>query len=479
MLDIDYTGLFNEDNITNFLRKQTYEENISLYKKIYKHYLNYRLQKFNPHEIIDLKFLLLISIIYKYQYEDTKNLIYQKSEELIQARFHLGKLYLRLLKTTEEKETWLDNTIKFYLDENSELSIRSLCNFLEDIDEIKNINKNKYKEIYADTCVNIASKDTGIRANHWYSLALPVYKELNLKNKYFETLKQYDENVKTIQNELHTFEFSVEDTELKKESFKNNKIIEHFFKTESSSVEQQLHYLCSVIEFKNFGKFQYRYIPFYIETKLKGRTPSLIDHCSLVTFSGNKTVKNENWSFEVNMIGRNLNKLMSIIPALKGFLDSISSNEELIEKILNSKLIFENDKKHIHKAINFFLEEDYDTFIYIIIPNFEKILRNLLTLNGIPDYTNKGTEPKYQVTLNLTETLNIIRTNKLLPLPLIDKLSQELNEEEYENYRNKLSHREDDSIFSKTVAYDLFLLFIQLTHEYPDNNIDIYEITSK
>lgn len=136
-------------------------------------------------------------------------------------------------------------------------------------------------------------------------------------------------------------------------------------------------------------------------------------------------------------------------------------------------------KSIIHKAINFFLEEDYDTFVYIIIPNFEKILRNLLTLNGIPDYTNKGTEPKYQVTLNLTETLNIIRTNKLLPLPLIDKLSQELNEEEYENYRNKLSHREDDSIFSKTVAYDLFLLFIQLTHEYPDNDIDRYEITSK
>ena len=174
-----------------------------------------------------------------------------------------------------------------------------------------------------------------------------------------------------------------------------------------------------------------------------------------------------------------MHRKMTIEPAINGFLDSEYNKEDLIDSLLNSKLIFEEDKVHIEKAITFFLDKEYDIFIYIIIPNFEKLLRNVLTLNGIPEYTNKNTDPKYQVTLNLTETITKIKEENLIGINLINKCSQLLNEEDYENYRNKLSHREEDSIFTKTVAYDLFLLLIQLTQTYSDEYIDVLKVVTK
>lgn len=104
MLEIDYTGLFIDGNINKFLNDRSYDENIKLYNMIYDYYKDYKLKEFNQNEIIDLKILLWISIKYKFEYEKTKSIIVSKTNDLIQARFHLGGLLIKLLKTKEEKE---------------------------------------------------------------------------------------------------------------------------------------------------------------------------------------------------------------------------------------------------------------------------------------------------------------------------------------------------------------------------------------
>lgn len=174
-----------------------------------------------------------------------------------------------------------------------------------------------------------------------------------------------------------------------------------------------------------------------------------------------------------------MDRLMTITPAIEGIMDNIIDKNEIINEILRSKIIFEEDKKHITKALNFFFDKDYDTFIYIIIPNFEKILRNILIINNIPDYKNKDTETEYQVTLSLTDTLNIVKEKGLLLPEVATKVSQLLNEEDCENYRNKLCHRDDETIFTKTIAYDLFLLLIQIVNNINDKEINAYIITPK
>lgn len=476
MLEMDYIGLFIEDNINNFLNNRSYSENIKLYNNIYEYYKNYKLTEFNQKEIIDLKILLIISIKYKYEYEKTKILIIAKSNDIIQVRFHLGDLIIKLLKTREEKEQWLDDSIEYYLNENTDFSLRSLCDFLEDVSSFKGVDKKKYKEIYADTCIKQADNNTGIIANHWYQLALPIYKELALKDKYETSLIKYNENIKIVISEMGKQEFSLTDKRLQKELFRHEQTIKLFFEKELKNVKQITKYLCSIIIFQNFGTFIYKYSPIYIPDKKVKKAPSLIDRCSVTTFSGNKIVKSHDWDFKMELMGREMDRLMTITPAIEGIIDNKIDKSEIINEILSSKIIFEEDKKHITKALSFFFEKDYDTFIYIIIPNFEKILRNILIINNIPNYKNKDTETEYQVTLSLTDTLNIIKEKGLLLPEVATKVSQLLNEEDYENYRNKLCHRDDENIFTKTIAYDLFLLLIQIVNNINDKEITIFFI---
>ena len=478
MLDIDYTGMFSYEKVKEYINTCDYNTNNELYKKLYDYYLDYHLTEFNTKQIIDIKIILGISHKYNYEYNKTKSLIYRLSNELIQARFHLAIPYLLFLKTKAEKETYIDECIDYYLIEDSELSLRSVCNFLEDVIELNNVDKLKYREKYADTCMIQAKNNTGIRANHWVCLALPQYKEIGAKKKYQEALKFYNNNIDSVIDEMGVQEFELGDTDLQKELYKHEQTIYLFIKNTIKDISDRIRALCTIIQFIGFGKHNYMYNPFYVEEKKKEHVPSLIDHCSIVTFSGKKVVKSESWEQKTNLMGREMHRKMTIEPAINGFLDSEYNKKDLINSLLNSKLIFEEDKVHIEKAIQFFLDKEFDVFIYIIIPNFEKLLRNVLTLNGIPEYTNKNADPKYQVTLNLTETITKIKEENLIGINLINKCSQLLNEEDYENYRNKLSHREDDSIFTKTVAYDLFLLLIQLTQTYSDEYIDVLKVVT-
>lgn len=472
MLDIDYIGLFNYEKVKEYINGHDYYTNIELYKKLYNYYSDYHLTEFNTQEIIDFKIILCVSHKYKYEYDKTKLLIYRLSNELIQARFHLGIPYVLFLKTQEEKEIYIDECVDYYLKENDQILLGNLCSFLEDIIELKNVNKLKYMEKYADACLLLAKTDNGFRANHWTCLALQKYKEIGNKKKYEDALNFYNNGIMSVIDEMSVHQFEIVDENLQKELHNHKKTIYSFIK----NIPDKIRALCSIIQFIGSGKFWYLYTPFYIEEKKKEHVPSLIDFCSRVTFSGKKVVKSKSWEHEINMIGRELHKKMTIEPAIDGFLDSECDRKDIIELLLNSKLIFEEDKVHIEKAIKFFLNKEYDVFIYMIIPNFEKLLRNVLTLNSIPEYINKSKEPEYQVTLNLTETIAKIKEKEIMGINLINKCSQLLNEEEYENYRNKLSHRDDNSIFTKTVAYDLFLLFIQLTQTYSDNYIDVLKV---
>ena len=60
----------------------------------------------------------------------------------------------------------------------------------------------------------------------------------------------------------------------------------------------------------------------------------------------------------------------------------------------------------------------------------------------------------------LTDSLNEIRENDILDEELVFMLETKLNNETYENYRNRLAHRLDENLFNDVVAYDLFVLLI-------------------
>ena len=470
ILNINYEGLFNEENIEKFLKERRYQDNIAIWNKLYEHYKEYSLLEFNVEDLIELKLFLSISLKYNYQREKTRAIAYDKMVKLESVLFHLRRLYFKLLPNKNEKEVWLDECIEYFNNKHSEHSLQDLCRFLEIfIHDEKEIDRSKYKEIYADTCMKVTESFTGLVACNWYTLALPLYKQLGLKEKYNVALKKYNENMESVKDEFQVHETLIEDTEMKMEIFKQSYIVYAFFKEQLETIDKKISALSNIYIFKKFGEFTYQYMPFFPKTENDFSEYSMLDFCHVVTFSGNKIVKTPDDRIGFDRIGRELTREMQIMPAVQGLLDGTTDKMEVVNEILKSPLIMENDQRHIKKAMSFFVNEDYDTFIYIIIPNFEKILRNVLVLNGIPDYVNKNTNAEVQTTLNLTETINVISEKKLLHSELVTKISQELNDEEYENYRNKLSHREDDAIFNKKVAYDLFVLFIQILKNYEAN----------
>lgn len=472
----EYNKLYNNEKILSYIADNSYKDNLKLYNEINTKYKDLERIDYSRDTIIDLKIMLNISKKYNYDYNVTKDIITNLTNINSTIQFHIANAFLQYLKIKTEKAEFLDHLIE--CSKTNWKNKASITYVLEDAIKMNYINKNKYKKVLANIYKGFAEESSGLQAEAHIKHSLRYYKELNLKEEYEEALLIHEKNAIIALNEMNEIKIPV-DYKITNYMNNNNSLVKDIFKN-TESITDIISFICNFIFFWFEGEveYKYRYSPFVFSRKKEENTGfSFTDLCDKITYKGNKFVKNTQIStvdsIEVGL-EKGIHMISEIVPAVEGIIENKVNKEEFVKEIIDSEIIFEEDKKHINKALNLFFNSEFDLFIYVIIPNFEKILRNVLTINGLPTYVNMNTDSSIQTTLNLSETIKKLKEKELLHKDLIIKIEETLNDEESDNYRNRLSHREDEELFCKETAYSLFVLLIQLIKGYSNKSFIIH-----
>lgn len=407
-------------------------------------------------------YAIIISKKYNKKYTEVVGLIdkYTKVYDHFEVRYR--QFYF--LKTTEERIRLLIG-LKSY---DIYFASRILRKIIID-SNVKDIVK--YKKMYCEISIMIAQSEeyNNYQKLEFIQLALKISKELNEKSLY-EKLIKIDKDLK-----LHIFQsMSPMEIELPSEvntvlAFTVKKIRENFSKVLSA---EDLIKLFINRFYINAGDKGYIYCLSESIVNVKefeSRHKSLADLVSWSTFDGMKLVKSKKIDGMANDFARKIIIKTVINPIIEEGVKKLGK-DEIINYLTSSYFVFEEDKMDIEIALNFYFDGDYRSFIYYIVPNIEKIIRNILDINEIPSYHNSSSDPQYQTTFVLTDSLNKLEEENILDKELIRLLNEKLNDSEYENYRHKLSHKLDNNIFCYDCASDLLRILIVILFCYEKNS---------
>ncbi len=308
--------------------------------------------------------------------------------------------------------------------------------------------------------------------------SLVIFKELNSKQEYEKCLLLQKQLMPNILNSMcaieHVFDEQLQKCinvaiKLKRDFFSDLLYEDDIIKFLSSC---RINFNTKVIV-KGKEEKEINYKPYCISTQVNKSNINLSDLISVSTFNENRLVETVSHEQFVEINARVFHRVLDIIPSIEGIIMNPHINiNKLINEILAYSLIRNEDKKHINLALVSFFNKDYDIFIYIIVPNLEKLLRNMVDV----EYENKNSNAETQVIKSLTTIIKEIKEKEILNKFVIDYIEKKLNNEQYENYRNILSHRISDEIFTKDVAYELFHLLLLICGQNEYKNTYILEI---
>lgn len=407
-----------------------------------------------------------ISKKYKQRYNEVIDLF--QEYVLTCNHFEVVYSYFYFLETTNEKFDYLNQLML----NNYELTCQVLRRIVID-SSVKDIVI--FKKMYCEACINIGWMEEYnlYTKSDFINLALKLAKELNAKQLY-DSLIKIDQNIK--KQLVQT---------MKKRTFKmpeENAIIFNQIDeklrcciSKMTTVEEYIKFFVNEFYIRvgehGFNACLSKVIIKYEETNIHPNSFSNL--ISWETYDGMKLVKSRRVNSMVCDFLRKMIILKVVIPIIQEGIKKVDK-EEFIEYLSSSYFVFEEDKKDIEMALNFYFSGDYRSFIYYVVPNIEKILRNMLEFNEIPTYHNSQANPKYQQTFVLSDSLKKLGEEKILDDELIQLLREKLDDENFENYRNRLSHKLDEGIFSYECATDLLRILIVILFCYEkDDYINI------
>lgn len=443
--------MINYKNVKKSIDNEKYDVNCKKLENIISNVQNFSIDNL----IIQLEnfyYAIIISKKYNKNYDDVKKLFYKftKISQCFDAIFY----QFDFLKTTNEKLDFL-NEIRIT---NIELACRVLRKVFDN-PKIKDIVR--FKKLYCEMCIDIAkiNKYNNYLKSDFVSYALKISKELD-EVEIYNSLIKIDRNIKQeIIGNMGVIKFSMPQD------------INHMFYLIEKIIRETISQVHSVNEyiafFVNAFYVKINGMDFYFcssemyhrENNIALKENSILDLVSWNTYDGTKLVKTTNIDGMVNEFIRKEMIKIVIIPMIEEGVNKLG-RKEIIEYLCDSCFVFDEDKEDINLALNFYFDGDYRSFVYYIIPNIEKILRNILDMNDIPSYLNSQINPKYQQTFVLSDSLSKLEENDIFNAQLVKLLREKLNDEEYENYRNRLSHKLDTDIFTYDCASDLLRILI-------------------
>lgn len=418
---------------------------------------------------MDIYFLALTQNKYNLL-PDFKDKLYSEMLNSRQQMLDLSWIYIYLCDKAEA-EAFLDEDIIGNIEETSIIELLSVSELISYILDhfskmhCKNrkklkLDKQKYKEVICDLEMKYIQAEIIYPHYEGYPhlltrvmQCLKIYKELAVKEKYKQAQKLQQQIINNINkgklgpltigyNKGMISNMSQEDKQLKE-------IILSF----SNDYEKIIQAIVNGVKFKD----QFIFKPFIYQLPSEERK-------GLDIFKKGCIENGRVYESRTNRQDKYLNDRYSHASLFCGILCKtlfeIPSIDDFINCIVKSELVFPEDKVHLKLALNAFFKKDFYRFIYTIIPNFEKLLRNILRINNLPTFCVQNDREGFQKMYTLTDSLNEIRENDILDEELVFILETKLNNETYENYRNRLAHRLDENLFNDVVAYDLFVLLI-------------------
>ena len=416
--------------------------------------------------------MLYYSFIISKKYNKSYEQVLELSNKFLKIRNTFNFVYYKFyfLKTSDE----IQNFINDLRNSNTDLTIRLLQKIIAE-NKIKNIVI--FKKIFCELCIeifpllefNIYQKENFIQKG------LKLSKEMNEKELYDDLLR-IDQQLK---NEIFqsmgktTFDFPKEVNE----SFTiiENQIRKTFSKMPNVEEYIKLFVNKFCIQVKDMIFIHSLSEATENVKDIVTREKSLVDLVSWKTYDGMKLVKAKKVEGMVEDSIRKIYIKIIINPMIEAGVSNLGK-EKIIDYLCSSYFVFEEDRVDIEIALNAFFDGNYRTFIYYIIPNIEKILRNILEVNNIPTYQNSLSNPLYQTTLVLTDSLKKLEEEGFFDKTLVKLLNEKLNHPEFENYRNRLSHKLDNDIFCYDCASDLLriLIAILFCYENDDEYLNVF-----
>lgn len=334
-----------------------------------------------------------------------------------------------------------------------------------------------FKRMYCEICVDMIDlpQYNDYQKIDFAQNGLKVSKELNEKEIYATLIKKDEEIKQKIISTMGetTFEFP---NEVNKSLNQISQKIRHTF-SKVPTVEDFIKLFVNrfYIQVEGMAFIHSLSESMKSSKEIVKREKSIADFVSWNTYDGMKLVKSRKIDGMVDDFARKIMIKIVINPMLEEGVIKLGK-EEIVDYLCDSYFLFEEDKEDIRFALNSYFNGDYKTFIYYVIPNIEKILRNILEINGIPSYENSSTNPQYQTTFVLTDSLKKIEEEKIFNSELVRLLTEKLNDSEFENYRNRLSHKLDNNIFCYDCASDLMriLIVILFCYEKEDDFTNIF-----
>jgi Domain of unknown function (DUF4209) len=203
---------------------------------------------------------------------------------------------------------------------------------------------------------------------------------------------------------------------------------------------------------------------------------------SVVTLDQDKVVANGNNSLlKAKELAYSLHNETTIIPAISALETSHEdSTDKIIESIESCPLVTDDEMNFITSAFEDYERGRWISFICVITPSFESILRELYyTLEGT-HIQAKNKDTLVHSAVNLTTILNNSRVKEVLSDDITNYLEYLLNSEtSSENIRNNVAHRLTPSNFYSQRRSRLLAHALILVSERIKNKLSEVDLTSK
>ncbi|PGZ92186.1 DUF4209 domain-containing protein [Bacillus sp. AFS029533] len=296
----------------------------------------------------------------------------------------------------------------------------------------------------------VKDDNSDIRVIHFAQKAASMYKLLKDSEEENKCLSMISKCLESDSSDWNETEF-VLSTEINDAINENIRLINELFSNSEIKIQDRITYLSKFITIKeeetNMNVILYKPVPILKDidrTAAEFNKSVFMQFASVVTLDQNKVISNGNDALlKAKELAYSMHKVTTILPALAALENSKDfSIEELIICFQKCPLVTEDELKFISEALVDYASGRWISFICVIVPSFESILRQLYFEIEGTDIQAKNTDTLVHTTVNLTTILKNNKVKEVLTEDFVTYLEYLLNSDtSSENIRNNVAHR--------------------------------------
>lgn len=301
--------------------------------------------------------------------------------------------------------------------------------------------------------------------------SITLYRDLGVKEKETKSLGLLEDAIKKFGTESqHNAPLNL-GAGIMEQSDKLKKSVCCKFSREHLSIEQRFSDLAFLI--KNSSSIIYQPFPTleHIEDTKEQFDSSIASLFKTVYLNENKVISFDNNEHQAKKLCYDMHFELNIIPAMEALHNDEKFNQTcLYEYLISSEIVKKSDRVFLEEALNHFFNGKYISFLCVVVPTIESLLRNMYEKYNGTTILVKNSNNELQNTVNLTDILKDEKVSENISRDFISYLQYLLNDEtSSENIRNNIAHRiTDGNFYSHERSLIVLHLLLVLTTYFGD-----------